>query len=75
MDLHVSIFFSFFQHVDLYVSIFFLIAYASLFFTKTGEGERDQHILWSIYFVEWVDGTMLTSLRSIARGTRRAGET
>ena len=59
----------FFQYLDLHVSILF-IAHASLFYslTKTGERERDQHILWSFYFVEWVDGTMLTSQRSIVRG-------
>ena len=48
------------------------------FLQKTGERERererDQHILWSIYFVEWVDGTTLTSQRGIARGIRRARE-
>ena len=46
----------------------FLIAHASLLLFLTKIGERDQRILWSIYFVEWVDGTMLTSQRSIARG-------
>ena len=39
-----------------------------LFFFLIKTGERDQHILSSIYFVEWVDGKMLTSQRSIARG-------
>ena len=70
MDLHVPTFFSFlfFQYLDLHVSIFYFDSpcLSSSFLTKTGE--RDQHILWSIYFMEWVDGTMLTSQRSIARG-------
>ena len=75
LELHVSIyFFLFFQYLDLHVSIyFFSIAHASLFFNKNWR-ERDQHILWSFYFVEWMDGTMLTSHRSIARGMLCARE-
>ena len=62
------IFFLFFQHLDLHVSTIFFDSpcFLSFFLTITGEG--DQHILWSFYFVEWMDGTMLTSYRSIARG-------
>ena len=49
------------------VHIFFsLIAHASLFFNKNWR-ERPTHIV-EHFFVEWVDGTMLTSQRSIARG-------
>ena len=62
----VHIFFLFFQHLDLHVSIFFF--WIALLFYLTIIRERDQHILWSIYCVEWMDGTMLTSHRSIARG-------
>ena len=70
MDLHVSIYiFSFFNTWTFMCPHFFSIAYAfSLFFVLTITRERDQHILWSFYFVEWMDGTMLTSHRSIARG-------
>ena len=64
--LWVPFFFSFFFSGPSWVHIF--LAHASFFLTITRERERDQHILWSIYFVEWRGDTVLTSHRSIARG-------
>ena len=43
------------------------------FVTKSGERETNTYC-GVFYFVEWMDGTMLTSHRSLARGVWHARE-
>ena len=67
MDLHVPTFFFFFFNTWTFMCPYFF-SIALLSFFNNNQRERDQHILWSIYCVEWMGGTMLSFDRSIARG-------